>query len=176
MRRNLIVAAFASLTTVSVFAQHPGRRAQSGAVFAPKRDFASARALARQEFAARQNEPRYRGLVVSPHPEAAGADRELQKQVCVLMERQDFVPNQRLMHFRWLNQVPAVLTGWEGTIEDTALAPGGVRLTMKVYPKHTGGGIAAVDGHFVEHYYYSQGRLQYLGSGETPPAKIITFN
>jgi len=176
MRRNLIVAAFASLATVSVFAaQHPGRRAQSEAVFAPKQDFAGARALARQELASRQDETRYRGLVVLPHPEAAGADRKLQRQVCVLMERLDFVPDQRLTHFRWLNHVPAVLTGWEGTIEDTTPAPGGVRLMMKVYPKHTGGGIAAVDDHYVEYYRYAQGRLQYLGA-EGTPAKVITFN
>lgn len=177
MKKKLIVTLVVCLAAATAIAgQRPKIGTQnSEVVAAPKQVPVDTQALARQQARQWREATRYRSLIVTPHAEASGEEFRLQQQVGVALARMDFVPKERIQHVTWLMQSPALITGWDGTIEKTTRVPGGVHVTVRIHPKHTMGGVAAVDGHAIEHYFYTNGRLQYLGSENRQP-KVITIN
>lgn len=124
--------------------------------------------------AAAQRE-QYRGITVTLRPEAGGIDRLFQQEVAEALQRLDFVPDRRVEHFQELLRLPIVLTGWDGTIEESAAIPGGLLVCLKVVPRNTGG-MASVNDYVMESYLYSQGRLEYLGLDRPELPGVITFN
>ena len=81
-------------------------------------------------------------LDVVPDPDAEGADREWQLAVAVLIGQQaeeaQFVPEERIEHFAWIDSDRFPIMGWKGTILDMAELPEGLHVRMKVSPVFSG--------------------------------------
>ena len=179
MRKILIVASMAALALASsVTAQRVASGRRSAGVVVPKKRVPANPEAAALQVSRQREALRYRGLSVEPQPEAEGPELERQERICGLLSKLDFVPDNRLERFRWIGVHGGVITGWEGEIQEARAVPGGLVVTMKVYPRHTAGGLAAVDGHAVEQYLYSGGRLRFLGSVEVEDGrpKVFAFN
>jgi len=117
----------------------------------------------------------YNGLRVRESRASDGDDSGLQRQLGSLLENIDFVPAERADRFQWVTNCGGLVTGWDGVIEDVLPAPTGFLVRLRVYPTHTVGGLAAINGQATEYYLFSQDRIDYIGTEDAIPA-ILTFN
>lgn len=170
-----LIAAFVAVTLTTQAAQRGRRQAKAPrSVFVAKNSPAAARALAWNLEMDRQKAERCRGLSVEPHPEAKGDERATQERIADLLSRQDYVPAHRVEHFRWIpEQMGMTIAGWRGRIVETARAPGGVLVKVKITPI---AGLGTSD-HTLESYLSTNdGRLVHVASEGAPSRGVITFH
>jgi hypothetical protein len=127
-----------------------------------KRPPAKSGSFAEQNTALYLKLSQYRGLSVRPHINASGETLKLHQEICDSMSLLDFVPQARIDHFKWIiidKNMP--INGWTGSIEETAPAPTGVRVELKISPTS---GPTQFSDHVYEYYLYSSSNLRYLDS------------
>jgi hypothetical protein len=176
MRTLMLAASIAALFAVAMTTEgaQRGRRAAgaAGSINVPKDTPATAQASAIALEMERQRAGSYRGLEVKPHPDAKGEALAIQERIADRLARLDYVPAQRIEHFRWIpEQLGLPIAGWRGQIVAAEPAQDGVRITMKVAPI---AGVGTAD-HMLESYLYTNGRLVHLASEGAPSRGVTIF-
>ncbi len=176
MRKFLLAASSAALITVALTSEAAQRgRRQAGAtdsIYVSKDTPVTARNRELNLAVERQKSEQYRGLSVEPHPAASGQAFVVQERIANLLGRLDYVPAHRVEHFRWIPEMGMTISGWRGQIVETAPAPNGIRVTVKVKP------IVALGtkDYTLESYLYTDGRLVHFASEGAPSRGVTTFN
>lgn len=111
-----------------------------------------------------EKQNRYRGMSARPRYGAQGEELALQQEIAHELNRQDFVPAERLEHFQWLKRQGLELKGWSGQIAETVQGPDGVRVKFVVQPDT--GSIQTAD-RVTEYYLYRNHRLELVGFEHT---------
>lgn len=123
---------------------------------------------------ARAAEGQYKGLVVRrgdyvEHPQRLVIDRAV-----AALEKQDFVPVARAVHFAWIAKYGSIVA-WNAEVIQAKAVPGGLELAIQVHPTNTGG-VTKINDRVVEYYRYQGGRLAFVGIEVSPGPQVIVID
>jgi hypothetical protein len=188
MRRNMLIGALMiSALTASAAAiaqQPPGTdrpEARSGGQAQVDAHAEAVRAQIRREEAARTakqmaEQMRYHGIKVDPDREAKGAALAAQKRIAAILTQFDYVPDQRVAHFRYFaDNGWEIINGWSARIVEATPIAGGMRVTLWVWPTFANSGLSTSD-HTVEQYLINNDQFRFIGFLATPGPKVSTVN
>ncbi len=113
----------------------------------------------------------WRGTEISPSPDAADTEWELQQEIAIAFREQDPKPRQRLKSFEsMLSDKLVAVVGWRGWIERLTPTPDGCAVEVRIMPQieSTGGGVAITDSYCVETWLYTGDELRYEKTAPLP--------
>jgi len=125
----------------------------------------------------------YRGSTVEPLPGSTKIAVAVQREIAAAFIRLDPVPDDRLDHFAWLEELEEKaatrVIGWNYAIKEVAPIPGGWRVGVRVVPQlGSERGVAFASDYIDEVYDYTAGHLQFVQAIGRPMAipRVVTFN
>ena len=116
----------------------------------------------------------YKGLRVVVPPDIEGQELALQRQVGAMLTRLEFIPTNRLKHFRFLTENgQSTITGWSARIVDMAPANHGYVVTLYVSADFAEGFQNTT--FTIERYFISDSGIKHLSTVGAPVPRVSVF-
>lgn len=181
MRRAItlvVTAAFAMTTATATLAAGPrgkARQAAPGVVQPGTVQVGPDLPTPADVMVAEVSKTAYHGSRILPKP--AKVDNRFESEVAARLSALDFVPSQRLEHFRWCSRDGLLCNGWLGCIDRVAPDPRGTLVTVRITPRLESptNAITSTPDCLVETYLLSGGKFIFLGAAPAPDAKPGTI-
>lgn len=123
----------------------------------------------------RNLDEQYQGIKVTDVNYVEGLDQRLFKEISSAIEKADFIPEERIHQFAWIDEDRKALEYWTSTIKDVKIMDQGFLVQLIVYPVTVPHHGSYVGAYATEYYNYVDGQLVYLKSDPPRERSVQTW-